>query len=292
MAYAVPVIRYTIRFYFLFETPISKTYDLNLESETEKETPQTLTWSLIPITHVYYYPNPNWNSAVNDATTSNPLNSNTRERERVGGVSLCVYVLWCAKFSITLITIPLSTTQTASNTLNSSTRQSEREGERQRKVIFFRVFGSLPWCVASWIQIGVRCGAQSCCSNKSHYVPLLSRRENKQICSFFHRLRNQSFQSQLSRRRRRRWWRRGGGGGGGELWRAVRRSRWRRKTRGKNEDKNFVQFRLLLHIRIFGCRKSSKGYFWMEEIIQRFFVDAGSHPKVISGWRKAWKGYL
>ncbi len=59
MAYAVPVVRYKIGFQFLFETPISKTYDLNLESETEKETPQTLAWSLIPITHVYYYPNPN-----------------------------------------------------------------------------------------------------------------------------------------------------------------------------------------------------------------------------------------
>jgi len=43
-------------------------------------------------------------------------------------------------------------------------------------------------------------------------------------------------------------------------------------------------------------------HLWMQEIIQRvfvdgkiiqrLFVDAGSHPKVISGWRKAWKGYV
>jgi hypothetical protein len=48
-------------------------------------------------------------------------------------VRVRVRVLWCAKFSLTIFTIPLSTTQTASNPLNSGTRQSERERERDRE---------------------------------------------------------------------------------------------------------------------------------------------------------------
>ncbi len=40
------------------------------------------------------------------------------------------------------------------------------------------------------------------------------------------------------------------------------------------------------------CRKSSKSYFWMEESMERLFVDGGSHPKVICRWRKSSKGYV
>jgi len=40
------------------------------------------------------------------------------------------------------------------------------------------------------------------------------------------------------------------------------------------------------------CGKSSKSYFWMEESMERLFVDGGSHPKVICRWRKSSKGYF
>jgi hypothetical protein len=118
----------------------------------------------------------------------------------------------------------------------------------------------------------------------------LSRRENKKTCSFFTesetKASNHSYQEEEEEdddeeeEEERR-----------ALKIGVEVAMAKKGTR-KERRQELRAVRLLLHIRIFGCRKSSNGYLWMEEIIQRVFVDAGSHPKVISGWRKAWKGYL